>query len=239
MIQIPNDMTFTREVSVGLPSKRELTQVGEVNKPALDALLLRWSIESSFYDIIMMQKIYISGCVITCWEGRVIMKTLDLKNNEQLIFDGVANKWQTFGSKGGKLFLTNQRLVFIAHVLNFGSKFDEILLSDVVTSGNTFKFKTSSNLVSFNLDIYTKSKGRIGFVVTRKQKDLWIDKIGQAISEFVVGNIVIQTDNTQILNTTQNIPQPQIKVVNCKHCGAYVVVMGGLAKCEYCGTPTT
>jgi hypothetical protein len=165
------------------------------------------------------------------------MFNLDLKQGEHLILKGLANKWQTFGSKGGELFLTNQRLVFVAHALNFGSKFDEIPLSSIATSGNSFKFRTTSNLISFNLRIETKSGENIAFVVTRKQKDLWIQKIGEAITEYVLDTVVL-SENLADKTDGAKSAVTQIKVVDCKSCGAYVVVMGGLAKCEYCGRPT-
>ena len=50
---------------------------------------------------------------------------LELRHGERLLMQGAANKWQTVGSKGGNLFLTDQRIVFKAHAFNFGSKFDE------------------------------------------------------------------------------------------------------------------
>ena len=59
------------------------------------------------------------------------MAKLELKQGKHLLLEGIANKWHTFGSTGGKLYLTNQRLVFIAHALNFGLKFNEILFSDI------------------------------------------------------------------------------------------------------------
>lgn len=45
---------------------------------------------------------------------------LELRQGERLLMQGAANKWQTVGSKGGNLFLTDQRIVFKAHALNFG-----------------------------------------------------------------------------------------------------------------------
>lgn len=73
-------------------------------------------------------------------------KELTLRQNEKLLMSGSANKWETFGSKGGKLFLTDQRIVFQAHGFNFGSKFDEYQLSDIQTQGNTVNIKTTTNL---------------------------------------------------------------------------------------------
>lgn len=160
-------------------------------------------------------------------------KKLKLNENEQLILEGSANKWQAIGSKGGKLYLTNQRLVFIAHALNFGSKFNEIPLSNIATAGNTFKFHVSSNAVSFNLTIETKNGGNEKFVITRSQKDLWIQKIGEAILGYVTQNISLPKNSQG-----HTIAAPQMKVVNCQGCGHFVLVMSGsVAVCEYCGRP--
>ena len=164
---------------------------------------------------------------------------LTLNPNEHLLLDGPANKYQKVGNKGGKLYLTNQRLVFIAHAFNLGSKFDEYQLSEIATKGNTFRFKTSTNLISFNIYIELKSGEEIGFVVTRNQKDLWIENIGQAILEFVSQTIAIPENATDTQHQQISNAVSQIKVVSCAGCGAYVVVMGGLATCEYCGRPTT
>jgi len=155
-----------------------------------------------------------------------------LNENEQLILEGLANKWQVFGSKGGKLYLTNQRLVFIAHIFNFGSKFDEIPLSSIATTGKTFKFYISSNIVSFNISIETKNGIKEKFVIKLTQKDLWIKKISEAIKNYVVNNISMPKDSQG-----ETIVIPQIKVVDCQGCGHFVLVMGGVTKCEYCGRP--
>jgi hypothetical protein len=169
-----------------------------------------------------------------------------LRPDEKLLAEGRANKWQTFGSKGGWLFLTNQRIIFIAHAFNVGSKFDEIPLDQIVVSGNSFKFKITSNLVSFNIVIETKSKTE-KFVVTRKQKNMWIEKIGSALRAYVKQNITVPKSDCEYRSSpTIAVPEStdaaavisQIKVVNCKGCGAFVVVMGGVARCEYCGSPT-
>ena len=179
------------------------------------------------------------------------MDTLVCRQDETLIMEGVANKLQIFGSKGGKLYLTNQRLVFIAHALNIGSKFDEVALSEIATNGNSFKFHTTTNLISFNINLETRDGKKLGFVVTRSQKDLWIQKIGEAIYAYVAEHITMPDVPAEIEPIVKHeapiephepgaVPAqpPQIKVVACGGCGAFVVVMGGLARCEYCGRPT-
>lgn len=160
---------------------------------------------------------------------------LMLKQDEILLMSGKANKWQTVGSKGGKLFLTNQRIVFQSHAFNFGSKFDEYALSDIQTQGSTVNIKTSSNLVSFNITFYTKNGEKLSFVVTRSQKDEWIRQITAAISSLVLSKISIPENapETEAVKITD-----QIKVVQCEGCGAFVITtIGNTSKCDYCGRP--
>ena len=161
---------------------------------------------------------------------------LALRQGERLLMSGAANKWQTVGSKGGKLFLTDQRIVFQAHGLNFGSKFDEYELSEIQTQGNTVNIKTTSNIISFNITFYTKSGEKLSFVVKRNQKNEWIRQITEAISTFTCAGI----------SMPENIPQAEIsnitariKGVQCEGCGAFVIVTSGNAvSCDYCGRPT-
>lgn len=160
---------------------------------------------------------------------------LELRPGEKLLMSGVANKWQKVGSKGGKLFLTDQRIVFKAHAINFGSKVDEYELSEIATQGNTVNIKTTSNLISFNITFYTKSGEKLSFVVTRRQKNEWIRQITEAITSLARSRVSVP----------ENIPQEevqkittQIKAVQCEGCGAFVIVtVGNAAKCDYCGRP--
>ena len=161
---------------------------------------------------------------------------LTLRPGEQLLMSGSANKWQTVGSKGGKLFLTDQRIVFKAHAINFGSKFDEYELSAIQTQGNTVNIKTTTNLVSFNITFFTKSGEKLSFVVTRSQKNEWIRQITEAITSLARSKVSVPS----------NIPQTEakkitssIRAVQCEGCGAFVIVIeGNISKCDYCGRPT-
>ena len=58
------------------------------------------------------------------------MKT-ELKENEVIVKEGAANLQRGFETVGGKLYLTNQRLVFEAHKFNLQSEASEIDLSNV------------------------------------------------------------------------------------------------------------
>lgn len=158
------------------------------------------------------------------------------RQNEKLLMSGSANKWGTFGSKGGKLFLTDQRIVFQAHGFNLGSKFDEYELSDIQTQDNTVNIKTTSNLLSFNITFQMKSGEQLSFVVTRSQKNEWIRRITEAVTASVRSRISfpehISEDDKEKISA-------QIKAIQCQGCGAFVIVTpGSVAKCDYCGRPT-
>lgn len=163
------------------------------------------------------------------------IKELALRQGERLLMSGGANKWSTVGSKGGHLFLTDQRVVFRAHKFNFNSRVYEYELSDIQTRGNTVNIKTSSNLISFNIEFYTKSGEKLSFVVTRRQKNEWIEQITKAITTLARSKVIVP----------ENIPQEevnnscnQIKAIQCVGCGAFVIVTEGVvSKCDYCGRP--
>lgn len=171
-------------------------------------------------------------------QWRIIMgfTELALRQNEKLLMSGVANKWQIFGSKGGKLFLTDQRIVFKAHALNFGSKFDAYELSNIQSNGNTINIKTTTNLVSFNITFYTKYGEKLSFVVKRSQKNEWIRQITEAVTSLARSNISFPNNMSE---ENKKKVSAQIKVIQCEGCGAFVIVTTGrVAKCEYCGRPT-
>lgn len=160
---------------------------------------------------------------------------LDLRSGERLLMSGAANKWQTFGNKGGKLFLTDQRIVFKAHAFNFGSKFDEYELSQIELQGNTVNIKTTSNLVSFTITFHTKSAEELSFVVTRSQKNEWIKQITEAITTLARSNVSMPENITK--EDVEKITA-QIKAIQCEGCGAFVIVaLGNVTKCNYCGRP--
>jgi hypothetical protein len=98
---------------------------------------------------------------------------------EKIVMEGPANKQQILGvNKGGHLILTDRRIVFLAHALNLGSKFDEIPFSTVALSGNTFNiFCPTPNMIK----VVTRDGKKHQFVVSGKQKGQWTEKISEAI----------------------------------------------------------
>lgn len=95
---------------------------------------------------------------------------------------GGVNKQQFLGmNKGGNLILTDRRLVFLAHSINFGSKFDEILFDDIAFSGNTLNIFLP---VPHMIKVVTKDGKSHEFVVFMKQKQQWKEKISEAVKEY-------------------------------------------------------
>lgn len=90
---------------------------------------------------------------------------------EKILKTGSANWYSGFGSKGGKLVLTNETLYFEGHKVNAGKKEFEVELENIVDINTGFPN---------NLKI-TTNKGIEVFAVNGK-KD-WVREIESAKSE--------------------------------------------------------
>jgi hypothetical protein len=105
-----------------------------------------------------------------------------LESGEQVIMEGSANKTIFIGwNKGGKLILTNNRLVFIAHGFNLGKKFEEIPFSQVAFSGNTLSLLVPSPSM---IKVVTRDGKTHKFVVRGKQKEEWKQKISEVVQKY-------------------------------------------------------
>lgn len=121
-------------------------------------------------------------------------KLKNLLPDEYILMEGLAN-WNTpFISKGGKLFLTNKRIIFKAHWINFGKKYFECYLDEIYVEKNTIPIFVVSNLVSFTISFKTKTGEELSFVVTRGDKDLWISKISEAVLNTVQSNLSVPSE---------------------------------------------
>ncbi len=93
------------------------------------------------------------------------MKT-EMKQNEQLIKKGAANLQKNIETVGGKLYLTNQRLVFEAHYINIQGGSTEIELSDVQSSEKCWtRFLGFIPIMPNSLAVYTKAGKEYRFVL--------------------------------------------------------------------------
>jgi len=93
------------------------------------------------------------------------MKT-ELNENEQIIKQGAASLQKGLETVGGKLFLTNHRLVFEAHKMNIQGGNTEINLSDIHSSAKAWtKFLGLIPLMPNTLAIHTDSGQEYRFVL--------------------------------------------------------------------------
>ena len=93
------------------------------------------------------------------------MKT-GLRQSEKLVKDGAANLQKNIETVGGKLYLTNQRLVFEAHKFNVQSGVTEVELSNIQSSEKCWtKFLGFLPLFPNSLAIYTKQGKEYRFVL--------------------------------------------------------------------------
>jgi len=99
---------------------------------------------------------------------------IELRNNETLIKQGAANHWQGWEAVGGRLFLTDQRLVFKSHSFNVQRHETSIELEEVAF----VKPRNNFLLVPNGMSIFLR-KGQEERFVIWSRKD-WINKIRQA-----------------------------------------------------------
>jgi len=93
------------------------------------------------------------------------MKT-ELKQNEQIIKKGGANLQKNIETVGGKLYLTNQRLVFETHKFNIQNGSTIIELSNIQSSEKCWtKFLGFLPIMPNSLAVYTKEGKEYRFVL--------------------------------------------------------------------------
>ena len=104
------------------------------------------------------------------------MKT-STRPGEQVIKDGAANLQKGIETVGGRLYLTNQRLVFEAHRLNVQGGVTELELADVESSEPCWtKFLGLIPLFPNSLAVCTKEGREYRFVLYGRSA--WAEAIG-------------------------------------------------------------
>ena len=99
---------------------------------------------------------------------------IELRNNESIIKQGSANHWQGWEAAGGRLFLTDQRLVFKSHRFNVQRHEISIELGEVAF----VKARNNFLLVPNGMSIFLRNGHEERFVIWGR-KD-WINKIRRA-----------------------------------------------------------
>lgn len=93
------------------------------------------------------------------------MKT-ELKQDERIVKQRAANLQKSHETVGGKLYLTNQRLLFEAHKINIQGGITEINLSDIQSSEKCWtKFLGFLPILPNSLAVNTKDGKEYRFVL--------------------------------------------------------------------------
>nr|WP_240894672.1 GRAM domain-containing protein [Fodinibius halophilus] len=104
-----------------------------------------------------------------------LVKNVDtpiLSEGEKIIIEQKANLFRNWWiATGGKLFLTNRRLIFSAHKYNFQQKETSIDLSKI----SSIKKRKTARLVDNGLRINTTENTEFDFVVDDRSE--WIDRL--------------------------------------------------------------
>lgn len=107
------------------------------------------------------------------------MKT-DLAQNEKVVKKGAANLQKGLETVGGKLHLTNKRLIFESHVVNIQSGVTEIELSNLERVQKSWtKFLGLIPVFPNSLSVYTKEGQEYQFVLFGRES--WADSITSEI----------------------------------------------------------
>ncbi len=104
------------------------------------------------------------------------VKTPDLFDNEKIIFEDGANlfrgKWIAVG---GKLFLTEERLIFNSHKYNFQNGQTSIDLRSI----KEINEKKTSGIIDNGMRIITKDNSKFDFVVNGRNE--WVNLIRKKV----------------------------------------------------------
>ena len=98
---------------------------------------------------------------------------IDIEQDENILFETPANHFKTIEGVGGRLYLTNRRLIFKSHKLNFQNHQLSIGLSDIK---NVDRYKTLG-LINNGLSISTITDKTEKFVVGKV--DEWVKLLTQ------------------------------------------------------------
>ena len=105
------------------------------------------------------------------------MKT-ELREKEQLIRTRAVNLQKGIETVGGRLYLTNQRLVFEAHAINFQRGTTEIELSDIRSSEKCWtRFLGCIPIWPNSLAVFTDAGREYRFVTF--ERDAWASAIDE------------------------------------------------------------
>lgn len=103
---------------------------------------------------------------------------VDYNEDEKEIYSNEANLWRGALSVGGKLILTNERLIFLPHNFNlgFGGKDEYVNLADI----NSARKVRTMDLIDNGLRITLSNEAELKFVVNINKREKWIEHLKQS-----------------------------------------------------------
>ena len=104
--------------------------------------------------------------------------TPELTQNEQIEIEGPANLFRGIEGVGGKLFLTNKKIVFKSHKINIQKGQTDIPYENV---SEIIKRKTAK-LIDNGIRIKTNDGNEFDFVVNEREK--WIENLKEKITHY-------------------------------------------------------
>ena len=99
----------------------------------------------------------------------------ELTENENIEIEGPANLFRGFEGVGGKLFITNKKLIFNSHKINIQKGQTDIPYENI---SEIIKRKTAK-LIDNGIRIKTNDGNEFNFVVNEREQ--WIEKLNQKI----------------------------------------------------------
>ena len=111
---------------------------------------------------------------------------INLQQNENIIKEGIANHIVKFDSVGGKLFLSNKRLIFKSHKINIHKHTIEIELNNI---SDCYKYKYLG-IFSNRIKIITNENNIEKFVINKPNE--WIETIKYATQH----RLIVHTANS-------------------------------------------
>ncbi len=102
--------------------------------------------------------------------------TPDLEPDEEIAIQGPANLFRGFEGVGGKVFLTNKKIIFKSHKINIQRGQTDIPYQDVK---QILKIKTGA-IVDNGIRVVTVNGKENDFVLN--DRDLWYDKLTERLS---------------------------------------------------------
>lgn len=117
---------------------------------------------------------FIFGWIMGVFSDSKILTTgtgIDLENDETILFETGANHFKGIEGVGGKLYLTNKRLLFKSHKYNIQNHELSIPLSNIESVGRYRTFGITNNGISITSTGHSIEK----FVVQRPEK--WTNQL--------------------------------------------------------------